>query len=71
MYYYYYYHCYYYFHIQLNLSIMATLVTEGTVCYIAVAVGERFKHLSQCMNYLTAGTKKSGCCRDVAVVNLK
>ena len=63
-YYYYYYHYYYYFHIQLNLSIMATLVTEGTVCYIAVAVGERFKHLSQCMNYLTAGTKK------VAVVEM-
>ena len=59
MYYYYYYHYYYYyFHIQLNLSITATLVTEGTVCYIEVAVGERFKHFSQYMNYLTAGTKK-------------
>ena len=42
--------------IQLNLSTMATLGAEESGCYKMVNVVDRFK--SQCMDYLSAGTKK-------------
>ena len=47
--------------IQLNLSTTATMGTEES---------DRCKEVlsnSQCMDFLSAGTKKSGCYREVAV----
>ena len=53
---------------------MATLGTEESGCCKQVAVVERFfknkrlfKNNSQCMDLLSAGTKKSGHCREVAI----
>ena len=51
--------------IQLNLSTTATLGTEGSGRCRDSCREVLFK--SQCMDFLSAGTKNSGHCREVAV----